>query len=108
MQSLMPSSPSSVSSASAWTIVRGKPSSRAPRWRVGLLRSALHQPDHQVVRDQGARVHDRRHLATERRAGLHGGAQDVAGRDVGDGVGLGEALALGSLACALLTQNHEI
>ena len=68
--------------ASAWGIVRGKPSKRKPRRAVGRLDPLLHERDDDVVGDELAAVHDRLGREAPRRAGLDGRAQHVPGGDL--------------------------
>ncbi|MDQ0590905.1 hypothetical protein QFZ47_005014 [Variovorax paradoxus] len=53
---------------------------------IGLRDAFLHEVDDQVVAHETARFHDGLGLLPERRAGLDGGAQHVAGRNLRNAV----------------------
>ena len=78
---------------------------------VGGLRGVDPLHDHvadQVVRHQVAAVHVLLGLAPQLGAVLHGGAQDVAGRVVGQVEVVDQALCLGALAGAGRSQQYQV
>ena len=79
-----PSFSRSPSSASAWAIVRGKPSSRKPFLASSSRTSAPPRFRSRSRRDEFAGIHHGLRLQTDRRAGLHRRAQHVARRDMRD------------------------
>ena len=93
-----PSFASIASSASACAGVRGKPSSTKPCFASGCASRSSHDPDHDLVGDELAAVHERLGLAPDRRPRLHRRAQHVAGRDLRDAELLDQALGLRALA----------
>ena len=73
-----------------------------------LVREALpDEADHEVVGHQIAALEDRAARAPELRPVGDGFAQDVAGRDVRDVVGSGDALRLRALAGPLRAEDED-
>jgi hypothetical protein len=70
--------------ASACGMVRGKPSNRNPWAQSGCLMRSFDQADDDVVTHESAGVHHLLGLDAQRRAGLDGCTQHVAGGDLGN------------------------
>ena len=78
---------------------------------IGLGDALLDQADDDVVADQAAGVHHLLGLHAQRRAGLDGGAQHVAGGDLRDAVLLADEGGLRAFAgtgCAQQDQSHRV
>ena len=106
--SARPSSSIFASSASAWAIVRGKPSRMNPSpASLRETRSAI-RPDHHLVGHQVAPIHVLLRLVPELGALADRGAKDVAGRVVRQAEVLLQPLALGSLAGPGRAEQDEI
>ena len=74
---------------------------------VRLLQALGDQPDDDVVGHEAAGFHDLLRLQAERRAGLDGGAQHVAGGDLRDAEFFGDEAGLGTFAgTGRAQQNH--
>ena len=65
---------------------------------VGLGEAIEEHPDGDVVGDELAAFHEPARFKTDRRALPDRGAEQVAGRDVGDAESVGQDLRLGALA----------
>src|SRR3546814_146084 len=74
---------------------------------VVAVEPLLHHAAHDLVGDELTAVHYLLGLAPELRALLDGGAEHVAGGDVGHHVVAREAHALGALARALAAEEHQ-
>ena len=98
----------SVSSrAWAWPTVRGKPSRIAPRAAIGLASSSMNMRDRGLVGNELAALHVAARLLAERRAGRHGGAEQVARGEVREPELAGQDRGLGSLAGADRADEQE-
>ena len=74
---------------------------------VGFLEAILDQADDDVVADQAAGIHDLLGFEAQRRAGLDGGAQHVAGGNLRNAEFLLDEVGLGALAGAGWPQQNQ-
>ena len=96
------------SSALAWATVRGNPSRMyAAGDRVVAGEPVVDEPDHDVVADERARVHDLLRHQPELGALADRAAQHVARRDVRHDVVARHPDALGALAGTLPAEDDE-
>ena len=93
-------------SASAWPMVRGKPSKVAVG-AIGAGKALAHQVDDDRVRDQLPGLDDLLGGQAERGARLDRGAQHVARGNLGDPESLDEKRGLGTLARSRRSYEHN-
>ena len=73
----------------------------------GIGEAIAHQAYDDLVGHESAGVHDRLGFDAQRGAGLHGGAQHVAGGDLRDAIVLGQKGCLGAFAGARRSEQDE-
>src|SRR5262249_9423047 len=75
---------------------------------IGLVDALGNQPDHDVIRDELSRLHDRLGLFADLGAGRDRSAQHVARGELPRPVAVLDALGLGALSGTRRTQKYEI
>src|SRR5690606_12864823 len=75
---------------------------------VRLVIALADDADHDIVRNQFALVQDGLDPQAQRRAGRHGGAQHVAGRELRQSARPGQDLGLGALAGTRGPEQHKV